>query len=254
MKTITLLFILLFNINLLASQDFSKVSIYSNPENIKIRLDSVIIGQTPLISIEIKPGSHILEAITPTPGLWNSNNQLITFHTKPNKDTTIYIRMDEKIKINSVPFHAKLHNEDRYLGLTPFTISYYENRGKTMRLEKEGYKTLFFVLNEPKSQSFKLEKIELNPDNENNSFTYSLFHKRIKSKFLFLTGTVAAHWVAFYFKNVADDNYNKYLKTTNPDLMTHYWDKTQKYDRMSDVSLVVSYAFLSGLIYTVVWD
>ena len=79
MKNIALFIILLFNLNSFATHGSSKVSIYSNPGNIKIRLDSVIIGKTPLINIEIKPGAHTLEAITPTPGLWNSNNNLFNF-------------------------------------------------------------------------------------------------------------------------------------------------------------------------------
>jgi hypothetical protein len=75
----------------------------------------------------------------------------------------------------------------------------------------------------------------------------------MKSKFIFLSGTVVTHWLAFYFKNLADNNFEKYQNTANPALMEKYWDNTQKYDRWSDITLGVSYAFLGGLIYTVLW-
>jgi hypothetical protein len=158
------------------------------------------------------------------------------------------------VKINSIPFHAQLLNENRLIGLTPILVDFDAFRGKEFSLEKTGYKTSHFTLTTSQSQLLTLEPIRLSEnDEENNSFTYSLFHTRIKSKFIFLTGSVISHWLAFYFKNLADDNYANYLTTGNPQLMKKYWDNTQKYDRWSDISLGVSYAFLGGLIYTVLW-
>ncbi len=237
-----------------AQENIARITIFSSPNQIKIRLNSVIIGETPLEKIEVEPGNYHLEAISLAPGIWNNTNISKRFTIKSGQDTTIYINFHHPVKINSIPYSAILYQENRQLGTTPLDIPFEENRGKEFRLEKPGYKTLTFILNNPDSKLFTLQKIDLSSSyDESPSFTHSLFHKKTKTKFILIAGTVAAHWMAFYFKNLADDNYEKYLVTGNPNLMNKYWDNTQKYDRISDISLGISYAFLGGLIYTVLW-
>lgn len=238
----------------ISSGQNTRLTIYSSPDDVQIRLDSVIVGTTPLTNYEILPGTHRVEAISPYEGIWNIGNLVESFTIKSGHDTTLRIQFQKIVKIKSVPYHAKLLYNNDLMGLTPLTIPYEENRGKKFSLEKKGYKTKTFMLNEPHSQFFTLEPINLkSQDKDEKSFTHALLHSRLKTKFLFLSGAVAAHWLAFYFKNIADDNYIKYTRTSNPQLMEKYWDKTQKYDRFSEISLGISYAFLSGLIYTVLW-
>jgi hypothetical protein len=214
----------------------------------------VILGTTPLERIKIKAGSHLIEAVANNPGIWNNTNVTKRFNIKAGQDTTIYIQFTRGVKINSLPFNAKLISDKGLLGYTPFNIPFEENLGKEFHLEKPGYKTFTFVLEDPQSKLYTLQQIDLKSSiDESQSFAYSLFQTRTKSKFLFLTGTVAAHWIAFYFKNLADDNFEKYLTTGNPNQMSKYWDNTQKFDRFSNISLGISYAFLGGLIYTVLW-
>jgi len=246
---------LLFHGTLLWSQqDSVRLSILASPQNVQVRLNSVILGSTPLLNLQLSPGVYQLEAIASDPGMWYNTNIFKEIQLHPGQDTTIYFQFPIMVKINSIPFHAQLLNENRLIGLTPILVDFDAFRGKEFSLEKTGYKTSHFTLTTSQSQLLTLEPIRLSEnDEENNSFTYSLFHTRIKSKFIFLTGSVISHWLAFYFKNLADDNYANYLTTGNPQLMKKYWDNTQKYDRWSDISLGVSYAFLGGLIYTVLW-
>ncbi len=247
---------LLFLLSIGESQEItSRLSIYSNPNNVKIRIDSVLYGKTPLENIELKPGDHQLEALSPYEGLWNMTNIRKTFNMKSEQDTTIRIQFEQYVKINSIPYNAKLIYNNNTLGLTPTTISYANHRGKQFSLEKKGYNSRSFVLKDPEPKLFELEPLDLS-DNEKKAttFTHSLFRRKLKTKFLFLTGTVATHWLAFYLKNVADDNYQKYTRTSNPQLMDKYWDNSQKYDRLSEISLGVSYVLLSGLIYHILWN
>jgi hypothetical protein len=239
---------------LFSQEEATFISIYSSPSKIQIRLNSVILGTTPMERISIKPGSHLIEAVANNPGIWNHTNVIKRFNIYAGQDTTIFIQFTRGVKINSLPFNAKLISDKGLLGSTPLTIPFEENLGKEFHLEKPGYKTYTFLLEDPQSKLFTMQKIELkSSSDESQSFTHSLFRTRTKSKFLFLTGTVAAHWLAFYFKNLADDNFEKYLTTGNPNLMSKYWNNTQKFDRYSNISLGISYAFLGGLIYTVLW-
>lgn len=237
-----------------AQEKKTTLTIESIPDQIPIRINSVLIGNTPIMKYEVTSGYITIEAISNQAGIWNNHNIVQEIFTTPGQDTTIIIQFPKMIKINSVPFHAKLLVNNQFLGLTPVSVDFTQYRGKEFLLEKTGYKSFRFILQNQSSQLYTLEPLDIATiKEENSSFTYGLFHSQMKTKFLFLTGTVVTHWLAFYFKNLADDNFEKYSTTGNPALMQKYWDNTQKYDRWSDITLGVSYAFLGGLIYTVLW-
>lgn len=252
MKKSIFILLMLFGISLQAQQETARITIYSNPKNIQIRLNSLLIGTTPLEKFPIQPGHYTLEAISNEAGIWNASNITEDIYITAGQDTTIFIQFPNMVKINSVPFHAKLLQQNNFLGFTPANVDFESYRGKTLTLEKAGYKSQTFVLKTVDSRLFTLEPLDISSGEENGSFSYSLFHSRLKTKFVFLTGTVVTHWLAFYLKNVADDNFDKYNHTGNPALMKKYWDNTQKYDRWSDITLGLSYALLGGLIYTVI--
>ncbi len=230
-----------------------RLTIHSVPENVEVRIDSVLFGTTPLEQIELAPGPHLIEGLSPEAGVWNSENVVRTIDIRAGSDTTIELRFQKHVKINSIPYHAKLTLNNKILGFTPLSIPFGENRGKEFRMEKNGYNSLAFVLKNSRPHLFELQPIDMAENKPDLPFGYSLVHTRLKTKFLFLTGTVVTHWLSFYFKNVADDSYEKYSQTVDPRQMNKYWDKTRKYDRYSDITLGVSYALLSGLIYTVLW-
>jgi hypothetical protein len=254
MKILILLTILLTLIKAYAQENNAIITIYSTPDQIQVRVNSVLVGTTPITNYEVEAGYISIEAISNETGIWNNHNIIQEFFITAGQDTTIHLRIPKMVKINSIPFHAKLIVNEQYLGLTPVSVEFNRYRGKEFLIEKENYKSFRFYLEDPSSHLYTLEPLDISAlEEENTSFTYGLFHSKMKTKFLFLTGTVVTHWLAFYFKNLADSNFEKYTNTGNPALMEKYWSNTQKYDRWSDVTLGVSYAFLGGLIYTVLW-
>jgi hypothetical protein len=246
---------LLFQIGLSwAQEDYANLSIFATPQNIKVRVNAVVLGKTPLLNIKLNPGDYQIEAIAAEPGVWYNTNIIKEIRLQAGQDTTIYFQFPTLVKINSIPFHAQLTFENHLIGDTPLFIDFGRFLGKELHLEKTGYHTVQFILSTAQSQLFTLEPLDFPTTvDEDNPFIYSLLHTRVKSKFLFLTGTVVSHWLAFYLKNLADDNYTRYQTTGDPQLMQKYWENTQKYDRWSDISIGISYAFLGGLIYTVLW-
>lgn len=254
MKTSILLIILATVLMGNAQKNNAKITIHSIPDQVQIRVNSVIVGITPIIDYEVESGYISIEAISNETGIWNNHNIVQEIFVTPGQDTTIQIKFPKMVKINSIPFHAKLMVNDQFMGLTPISVEFDRYRGKEFLIEKTNYNSFRFFLVNPNSQLYTLEPLDISAlEKENISFTYGLFHSNMKSKFLFLSGTVVTHWLAFYFKNLADSNFDKYTNTANPALMQKYWNNTQKYDRWSDITLGVSYAFLGGLIYTVLW-
>ena len=250
MKALLILLILLAGC-VYATNGDSHINVYSKHEGVGIRIDSIWIGKTPIHNYPISSGKHTVEAINAEPGIWQNANYMAEVNIPSRRDTTIWVKFEKWVKINSIPYHAQLFYENNLMGKTPINISFQENQGKLFRLEKQGFETTEFTLSSDEPYTIKMHPLNINPAESEQSFFYSMVHNRFKLKMLLITGSVVTHWMAFALKNVADDNINKYHKTTNPAEMEKYWNETRRYDRYSEISLGVSYAFLSGLIYTV---
>lgn len=230
------------------------LTLHSDPPGVEIRLDSLFLGKTPLYRVAISPGAHLVEALSPYPGIWDYANIRRTVNLIPGQDTTLSFRFQHFSIINSVPYHARLRAANRVVGLTPIELPFESNRGRAFLLTKSGFESLSITLRKPGPQLYKLSPIAPQiSELQESSFTYAVLHTNLRTKFLFLTGSLTAHWLAFYFKNIADDNYDRYLHTSDMALIRKYWDDTRKFDRFSDISLGVSYVLLTGLIYTVIW-
>ena len=226
------------------------LTVYTTPPKVEIRVDSLQIGRAPLHRLKLQPGVHQVEALSPYSGLWNIQNKRVEIYLSPGQDTTLYIRFERPVFINSIPYHARIYLNERMIGETPLTLPFEKFKGKEFLLQKLGYQSTTFRLTSPEPLLITLQPITLTGEKGvPGSFTQSLFQSRLKTKFALLSGTIVAHWLSFYFKNVADKNYDLYLRTANPVAMQNYWNTMERYDRYSEISLGVSYAMLSGLIY-----
>jgi hypothetical protein len=244
--------ILAFNFVLFAGE--GSISVSSNPSECWVRIDSVLVGKTPLNKFAISEGEHLIQVFPPNKGVWNLEDRVFEVSIESDQDTTINVVFSSPVYINSVPFGAELLSGQVHLGFTPLYIPFEENAGKSFRLEKKGYKPYTFTLTGNASIIATLEKGKDFVDENKKPRLLGFLPKRhLKSKFTLLAISIASHWASFYFKNVADENYEKYSQTADPRLMDQYWKQTQKYDRLSEISLGVSFASLAGLIYFVIW-
>jgi len=64
-----------------------------------------------------------------------------------------------------------------------------------------------------------------------------------------LLTSVAANWLAFYFKRQADDNYSKYGHAASISGIRKYYERAGNFDDASTIMLSISAAALSGYIY-----
>lgn len=233
-----------------------KISINSSPTESWVRIDSVLVGKTPLTDIQVEAGSHLIDISPPKGGIWNYEDKHLKISISENQDTTFNIIFSKPVFINSVPYGAHLKSDQEYIGITPLYLPFENNQGTSFEIIKEGYEPYIFVLNTPDPILAKLKKNEgyIELQKKKPQLFGLVPKKHVKSKFTLLAVTVATHWASFYFKNVADDRFDKYLKTADPQLMNKYWDETHKYDRLSEITLGVSYTALAGLIYLVIWN
>jgi len=233
----------------------AKISISSRPSQSWVRIDSILVGRTPLTDIQVDAGYHLIHVAPPKGGVWNYEDKYVEVAVAENQDTTLSIMFDRPVFINSIPYGAHLKTDYEHIGITPLYVPFESNSGASFQIIKEGYEPYHFVLDKPQPIIAKLKRKEGYTEQEKKkpSFFGLMPKKHVKSKFTLLALTVATHWTSFYLKNLADQKYDDYLRTADPQLMNKYWDETRKYDRLSEISLGVSYVALTGLIYMVIW-
>lgn len=255
MKLPRLLLLLLAIISpALPAGDDGTISIISQPPACWVRIDSVLAGRTPLECFPLNPGVHTIQVYPPEQGIWNLQEKVFEVTIAAQQDTVLEVVFSAPVYINSVPYGAQLLGDAGLLGITPLYLPFEENQGKQFRLEKSGYKPYRFSLNSRESVLAYLEKDKKYPAVDNNpEFLGFISKKHLKSKFSLLALSVASHWASFYFKNLADSNYDNYRQSADPARIDYYWDRTKKFDRYSEISLAVSYASLAGLMYLVIW-
>ncbi len=237
----------------LYGQQTGTVTILSKPEGCWVRVDSVLVGKTPIQQFSLSPGEHTIQVFPNNNGIWNVQERIFRLTVKSHQDTTINAIFSRPVYINSIPFGANLLYDSTKIGTTPLYIPFEENKGKKFELVKSGYKPYFFTLDTTHSIFARLKPENATTEVSKPHLLGFIPKRRLKSKFTLLALTVATHWASFYFKNQADENFDKYNRTTNPQLMDRYWNRTKKFDRLSAISLGVSYASLAGLVYMVVW-
>jgi hypothetical protein len=235
------------------SQTGSTISIYSRPSESLVWIDSVSVGKTPLENYKIAPGQHHIIVSPPQSGIWNFEDKSYDVIIEENEDKSITATFFKPVYINSIPYGAHLKSEEKHIGITPIYLPFEINRDKSFKLIKEGYQAYEFTLKRANPILAKLLKEEEKAEQSTPELYGMAKKKHTKTKFVLLATTVAAHWASFYFKNKADDEFEKYLLTAEPGQMDTFLSNTQRYDRFSEIALGVSFASLAGLIYMVVW-
>ncbi|MGH1366095.1 MAG: PEGA domain-containing protein [Calditrichia bacterium] len=230
------------------------LTVDSNPDGCWVRVDSLLVGKTPLQRYAIPAGAHRIQIYPPQTGIWNLQERNFDIEISAGAVEEIRASFSRPVLINSLPYGAQVYQDTTKLGITPLSLSFEQYAGKSLQVSKSGYAPHKFVLNEPIAILARLEKNDSFVEEAKKPQLLGVIPKRhVKSKFSLLALSVASHWAAFHFKNVADSNFDKYQLSGDPASRDRLFDNTQRYDRFSEISLGVSYASLAGLIYMVIW-
>ena len=229
------------------------ISVASTPAGCWVQIDSIMAGQTPLHSFSVSAGNHVVRVFPPNNGVWDIQEHRTEIQINEGENRWIRVEFASPVLINSLPYGATLYQDTSIIGTTPLHISFDANEGNRFQIRKNGYHPFLFTLTERQAILAELEADASYAEANKKSQFLGLFPKeRVKSKFTLLALTVVAQWGAFYLKNTADKNFDKYRESADPALQKKYWDNTQRYDRLSEITLGTSYVSLAGLIYLVV--
>lgn len=237
------------------SSVYCRLTVTSEPESGQIYIDTVLTGVTPLTDHIIKKGRYKIKIINPkSPQDWQNDNQ--TFDLNIDKDTSINVKFSYFYFIRSNPYSARVFKDDTLLGETPLRFFREKELTGGLIIRKKNYKDFRFDLS---SYNFGTgADITLIPKGLEtvNDIVYKDRVTQFKTqRSLFpILGTaaisVASCIMAFNYKNIANDEYDKYLLRGNSQNL----EESQNNDTYFAVSLVVMQAAVAGLIYFLFFD
>jgi len=230
----------------LAQKKIGYLQITTIQPGLQVEIDGKSYGMTPLKSIILPVGVHRLQVHHPEHGNWLAQDWVAEVKIEPNKTITPDILFSVHYNITSKPFGAQVLVDGAQLGATPLFIKALENESKTVTLSSAGFRDTTFTVSlaEGKFYNVQLSKsASLQPQLD----FASPKKKTGNRKLLTAIGTSAvAGAFALYFRNKADDSYDRYLKTGNPELFNKHLDDAKKFDKFAAASFAtfqVSFAF-----------
>jgi hypothetical protein len=147
-------------------------------------------------------------------------------------------RMTE-ILLNSNPQDAYVFWNDSLIGNTPLFI---KSRFQNLKLVKNGYDDLYLSFND--IIPGKIYSMNFNGENLEKSFIERNIFKILTAGIIVLGGTTA------YFKLKADDKYEEYIFSGDPELL----NDTRKYDLISGITFVALQITFGLLLYFFLTD
>jgi len=169
--------------------------------------------------------------------------------------TELLIENTNLYYFNSTPYNSEIVQRNETLGKTPTFINSYDiDKSVKLTIQKSGYidKEVFVSPNQYeyffnlKPETIKSDINIASTGLDNSQTTW------FKEGFVLVS--VLSSWAAFYFKRKADKYYDKYLQEGNHLKMNNYFDKTEKFDTYSDVSIAVSLTSLGTYMYFLIFD
>ncbi len=208
------------------------VTINTDINNYHIYLNGAKLDSTK--NLQLRSGTYIFKLVE-SDGIWNSKEITDTITIQNcNPLNLSYNFSGDNYFLQTDPPDAQVIENDSIIGYTPLLLSAGFNN---LLLSKKDYAEKFISSNELKNP--KVIKLDFIGNGENKSFYGS-------PKFLILVGTAVALGAATaYYKLKADNKFDEYQITGNPELL----DETDRYDLISGITFTAMQIDFGALIY-----
>ena len=231
-----------FLLILLFKQSFAqgcKATLYINSDldEINIFINEDFAAETNNFQTEIELGNYIV-TVTENSKKWNAKSFSDTINVTDCKEITLNYSFKDEVLLDTEPQNVYVFRNDSLLGYTPLLV---KSNFKSLLLKKPDYSSREITFDEFNAN----DKIKLDFIGEENDGSF--YESTI---FKVLAGTAVALGAATaYFKLEADNRFDEYKVTGDPDLLK----QTDRLDVISGVSFValqinfglIIYLFLS---------
>ena len=153
--------------------------------------------------------------------------------------------------VNSIPQNAEVYYNDTLIGYTPLrTFNKFTYSG-IIKVKYKGYNDYVYSIQSTDTllnmtfymvPALKTPRQLLVTENKNSMFKKP---RKVLPIAVFSAVSIGSAASAYYFKKLANDRYDDYLRNGEQDLL----DKTKRYDLISGISLAVFQLGLIGVIY-----
>ncbi len=218
------------------------LSVHSRTSAVKVFIDAILVGVTPLEDVMLDTGTHILRFVHSDEPNWlmPSIIETIMVHTSENIERTAHFPL--VYHITSTPYGADVCYNDSLVGQTPFILTTLSAQG-LVALTKEGYDRVELPL--PLDGGIVHSFLQLQSYNSVSPLAERREVKNLTPVYITSGTAVLGGAVAAYFKIKADNYYNDYRNTGNQAAL----DRVKRFDTISGVALVTSEVSLFLLSY-----
>jgi len=224
---------MLYSSSLFSQSDSVNLIIQTNSDSTGFFIDNKFFGVGNKLETEIVEGQHTLYLVESIK-LWNAEVIKDTIFIESTDDLVLEYSFKSRILVNTIPQDVYVYENDSLVGFTPTII---ESGFTKLELEKPDYKSISIS---PVDLS-NGEKPKLNYTGEppKTQFYGSAL-------FTILLGTaIALGATTAYLKLEADDKFEEYEITGNPELI----DEVNQYDVSSGATFVVFELNVALIIY-----
>jgi hypothetical protein len=212
----------------------TKISITSNVDSTLIFIDTLLLGYTPIINFEIKPGNYILKGISKKIGEWGT--EIIENAIKLNTGDSINLDFNfkKRLKILTEPENAKIILHNISIGNSPINIFYKPN--DILKIEKENYAEETILLDSIKGESIKIIlKARHNIDSSRMNDQIIRKNNGNNLSYYIIGGGLVFGVLAVITKANADHLETEFRSNNDQDTK----NKIRMYDTLSGISLIL---------------
>jgi len=226
------------------------VTVHSQPPGASVFLDSAFAGRTPLNRLSVPAGDHEMKVFFPSPYEWNAFMQEKKFRLEAGTEIESSFAFGSFLTLHSVPSGAYVLYQGQEIGKTP--VFYRSNTplhgSVTVGMDDHESETIA-IQNTP--SVVKLRPVHAVQISSELIVEYpSAVTPRRWTTLGSAAGMVISGVAAAYFKDKANTQFERYSATNNPALLT----STQRYDRLSLISLIVTQVTFAILTYSLLSD
>lgn len=200
--------------------------------------DGEFLGAASAQPFTLAPGTYDLVLVEPNREAWRPRRAEAAATVEAGATAAVRLFVPARYRIESVPFGATVTHEaptgeETALGTTPLDLLVDEPLFGTFRLEKPGYMTVV----EPAGEALENRiNVVLAPLEYEADASVALPEERRPNYWIDVAAAsvaVAAGAVAIYYKFEADNLYDEYLRTGDPELRPRF----ERYDDYSAAAL-----------------
>jgi len=223
----------------------STLSVRSSPVGARVYCDTLCLGITPLDSVPLPTGVHVITFVHPDAQLWQNSSIVETLTVHPSESVHRTVSFPFIIRVSSDPFGATVRIGDSVVGSTPLLLIGSDGQ-KLLTLSKEGYGEVSVAM--PDSSTgvhVSLHRLATAAASAPSPFLAENKSKGGIPLYVTTGAAVVGGIVAAYCKIKADSYYDDYLLSGRQETLRD----VRRLDTIAGISLGASQVSLLALCY-----